>query len=142
MVQSMNQHRYTTSFPAQDSTNEFFDSSTWISYGIWLAIMVSFIAHGIMYYHPDTGFAYNTDLKIIAINAVGVAVLFVLKLFAQNCYVVGLFMAILCFITSVSLFTLMFYITYTEHFPIAYVGGILYFCVAGYLLNKDYNNLI
>ena len=137
----MNLNRYKASFPTPNSSSEFFDSSTWIMYGFWGILIVSFLAHGIMYYHPDTGFAYEDDLKIIGINAIGLAVLFVLKLFAQNVYIIGKVMAILCLITFLIISGLTLYITFIEHFPIAYIGGSLYFGFAGYLLNKDYEQL-
>ena len=138
----MNLHRYKASFPAQNSTDEFFDSFTWINYGFWLALIVSLFSHGFMYYHPETGFLYEDDLRVIGINVVGLAALFVLRLFAINFYVVGFFMAILCFLASLTFIVLIFYVTFTDHFPIAYVGAILYFGVASYLLNKDYKKLM
>ena len=138
----MNQNRYKASFPSQDSNSEFFDSSTWVMYGFFAMIIFSFFAHGIMYFHPDTGFAHYSDLKIIGINAVGFAVLFILKLFAQNIYVIGKYMSFLSVFASLSILILMFYITFIDHFPIAYISGVLYFGVAGYLLNKDYKELI
>ena len=141
MVQSMNQHRYKASFSAQNSTDEFFDSFTWINYGFWLALILSLFVHGFMYYHPETGFAYEDDLKVIGINVFGLALLFVLRLFAINYYIVGFFMAILCLLTSIAFITLIFYVTFTDHFPIAYIGGALYFGVSSYLLNKDYKQL-
>jgi fatty acid desaturase len=137
----MNQHRYKATFSAQNSTDEFFDSFTWINYGFWLTLIVSIFAHGFIYYHSETGFAYEGDLKCLVINAFGLAALFVLRLFAINFYKVGFIMAILCLLASITFITLMFYVTFTDHFPIAYIGGVLYFGVAGFLLNKDYKQL-
>jgi len=137
----MNQNRYKASFPTPNLGKEFFDSSTWVNYGFWAMLVVSFFAHGIMYYHPDTGYAYEEDLIAIGINAVGLASLFVLKLFAQNIYIIGKFMSVLCFIVCFAFIIAMIYMTIYDHFPIAYSGGILYFGFASYLINKDYKEL-
>jgi hypothetical protein len=137
----MKLHRYKASFSSQDSTNEFFDSFTWVNYGFWLALILSFFLHGVMYYHPETGYPDDTHLEVIGYNAIGVAVLFVLRLFAINFYIVGLFMAALCYITSIVFLTLMIYISFIGNIPIAYISSVLYFGVAGYLLNKDYKKL-
>jgi len=137
----MNQNRYKASFPTPNSSTEFFDSSTWVNYGFWGMLVVSFFTHGIMYYHPDTGFSYEKDLIVIGINVIGLASLFVLKLFAQNIYIVGKFMSVMCYIVSLFFISIMIYMTIVSHFPIAYSGGVLYFGLAGYLLNKDYKKL-
>ncbi|WP_441004005.1 hypothetical protein [Pseudocolwellia agarivorans] len=137
----MNQNRYKASFPTPNSTSEFFDSSTWVLYGFWGMLVVCFFAHGIFYYHPDTGFAHEDDLKITVVNVIGLAVLFILKLFAQNIYIIGRVMAALCLIVFLIIIGLTIYITLVDHFPVAYLGGALYFGFASYLLNKDYIKL-
>ena len=137
----MNQNRYKASFPTPNLSNEFFDSSTWVNYGFWAMLVVILFAHGIMYYHPDTGYVHEEDLIAIGINVVGLAILFILKLFAQNIYIVGKFISIACYIVSLSVITVMIFIIFESHFPIAYFGSVFYFGFAGYLLNKDYNKL-
>lgn len=138
MAHTMNLNRYKASFATPTSGNEFFNSMTWINYGFWGVLLFGFFAHGIMYYHPDTGFSHYDDFNIVVINVIGLAVLFVLKLFAQNIYVVGKLMSILCLLTSLVALFYTCYLTYIDHFPIAFLSAVLYFGVAAYLLNKDY----
>jgi len=138
----MNFNRYKASFPSQTAGHEFFDSTTWIIYGHFFALIVMLLSHYFMYYVSADELLFSSDLVIVSrINLLGLIVLFILKLIAQHHYVIGLYMSYLCSIVASFIAFLGLYFWISSHAPIAFLSGLLYFGVAGYLLKKDYESL-